>query len=435
MSLLSDPEWVSIFLLTCSTSLTERSSHDSLLIHSLRLGYLRNVEDPYGPRLISFNPTFPTNPYITAASLADVTKWPELGITSPSPPLSPDDSDGGGSGSGSGDPASAGTSRPRSVSGFPGATGLKHTQTILGPSRTGALGMGVSGRRRHVSKPSSSSSRTGSFASARERELDSVGTSTTTVGTTSTGTAKTTFMSKSPPPQQQLMLQEQQQQQQQLQQLQHASASSDPPPLKPVFVPKFKGAAEMDERRRLRLQARRGAAAEAAAAGGAGGGAPGIRVVALLEGGATVDLMSSGEEGGEEEEELEEELEEEEEDSFSQVGDEDFVDVGGSVDIDEDEFDPCVVTTLFLISLSDSLFRPHHWPIFFPPFTPLLSSAHTRAAQGVRYYAFGEHDIRQRLGRPLGRQREPVHVQLLQRLLPAHAARSQSCAPEPGHGG
>lgn len=144
--------------------------------------------------------------------------------------------------------------------------------------------------------------------------------------------------------------------------------------MKPVFVPKFKGAAEMDERRRLRLQARRGvAAAAAAAAGDTGGGAPGIRVVALLEGGGTVDLMSSGEEGGEEEEELEEELEEEEEDSFSQVGDEDFddvVDVGVSVDIDEDEFDPCVVTLSYFFS------RPHHWPIFFSVHALLSAHAH-----------------------------------------------------------
>lgn len=140
----------------------------------------------------------------------------------------------------------------------------------------------------------------------------------------------------------------------------------------------------MDERRRLRLQARRGAAAAAAAAadaaaGDAGGGAPGIRVVALLEGGATVDLMSSGEEGGEEEEELEE-LEEEEEDSFSQVGDEDFddvVDVGGSVDIDEDEFDPCVVILSSYVPLSNS-FSVLITGLFFFPVHPLLSSAHTR---------------------------------------------------------
>lgn len=370
-----------LYSLPRSTPLTERSS---LLIHSLRLGYLRNVEDPYGPRLISFNPTFPTNPYITAASLADATKWPELGI-SPSPPLSSDDSDG------DGDPTSAGTMRPRSISGFPGATGLKHTQTIFGPSRTGALGMSVSGRQRHVSKPSSSSSRRGSLASARDRERDAVGSGSTTAttGSSTTSTAKSTIMSKSPPPPQE---------QQQLQQ--HTSASNaDPPPFKPAFVPKFKGAAEMDERRRLRLQARRGAAAAAAAAadaGSTGGGAPGIKVVALLEGGGTVDLMSSGEEGGEEEEELEEGLEEDmEEDSFSQVGDEDFddvVDVGVSVDIDEDEFDPCVVHTLLYIHpYSLLLLLPSSSPGFI--FRSRFGVPRTRAAQRVRYYAASEHDI------------------------------------------
>lgn len=81
----------------------------------------------------------------------------------------------------------------------------------------------------------------------------------------------------------------------------------------------------MDERRRLRLQARRGAAATA----------PEIRIVAAQEKGATPEMMSSGED---------EEEGEEEEDEFLQVEDEDFdvVDVSVSVDIDEDEFDPCV---------------------------------------------------------------------------------------------
>jgi hypothetical protein len=105
------------------------------------------------------------------------------------------------------------------------------------------------------------------------------------------------------------------------------------PPLKPVFVPKFKGAAEMDERRRLRLQARRGAAAAAAAAAAAS--PPEIRVIAAQEKGASLELVSSGEE--------EEEVEEG--DSFSQAEEADFddvVDVGVSVDIDEDEFDPYV---------------------------------------------------------------------------------------------
>jgi hypothetical protein len=102
------------------------------------------------------------------------------------------------------------------------------------------------------------------------------------------------------------------------------------PPLKPVFVPKFKGAAEMDECRRLRLQAQRGATA--------------------------VDVMSPGGEAGDE-------VKEEEEDSFLQVEDEDFdvVDVGVSVDINGDEFDPCVLT------LFDFLFPkpPYNCPFLF----------------------------------------------------------------------
>jgi hypothetical protein len=228
------------------------------LIHSLRLGYLRNVEDPYGSRLISFNPSFSTNPYINVASLADVNKWPEL--ASPhSPPLSPDES-------------SDGPTRHRRLSGSLGAVGLKHTPTILGPSHTGALGMSVSGRRL-VSKP-----------------------------TRTVITASQDDNAPKPSPQD------------------HARGTADPP-LKPIFIPKFKGAAEMDERRRLRIQVRRGVAAAAAA--------PEPRLLTSPEKGATPELLS--------------EEEEEEEDSFSPEDDVDFddvVDVGVSVDIDGDEFDP-----------------------------------------------------------------------------------------------
>ena len=54
-------------------------------------------------------------------------------------PQSPDVSD---------DESQAGPSGGRRVrTGFPGATGLKHTQTIMGPSRMGAAGMRVTGRR------------------------------------------------------------------------------------------------------------------------------------------------------------------------------------------------------------------------------------------------------------------------------------------------
>jgi hypothetical protein len=87
MSLLSDPEWV-VRSLCSSSEAANLCFLSSLLIHSLRLGYLRNVEDPYGSRLISFNPSFSTNPYINVASLADVNKWPELASPHESPTLS-----------------------------------------------------------------------------------------------------------------------------------------------------------------------------------------------------------------------------------------------------------------------------------------------------------------------------------------------------------
>jgi hypothetical protein len=115
----------------------------------------------------------------------------------------------------------------------------------------------------------------------------------------------------------------------------HARGTADPP-LKPIFIPKFKGAAEMDERRRLRIQVRRGVAAAAAA--------PEPRLLTSPEKGATPELLS--------------EEEEEEEDSFSPEDDVDFddvVDVGVSVDIDGDEFDPEFATTRLAGAISESV--------------------------------------------------------------------------------
>ncbi|KAF9475732.1 hypothetical protein BDN70DRAFT_840479 [Pholiota conissans] len=57
------------------------------LIHHIRLAYLRNVDDPHGARIISLDPGYQTNSYIIAASLADHQRWPELGLPS-SPNLS-----------------------------------------------------------------------------------------------------------------------------------------------------------------------------------------------------------------------------------------------------------------------------------------------------------------------------------------------------------
>lgn len=84
--------------------------------------------------MISFNPRYANNSRIQAAGMADGDRWPELRM-----PQSPDVSD---------DESAAGPSRGGRVrTGFPGATALKHTQTIMGPSRMGAAGLRVSARR------------------------------------------------------------------------------------------------------------------------------------------------------------------------------------------------------------------------------------------------------------------------------------------------
>ena len=105
----------------------------SYLIHTLRLNYLRNIDDPYGPRLITFDPRYQSNPHVTALSLADDERWPELRMPQ-SPHVSDDEN--------------SGPPNPRRVhTGFPGATGLKYTQTIMGPTRIGGADMRVTGRR------------------------------------------------------------------------------------------------------------------------------------------------------------------------------------------------------------------------------------------------------------------------------------------------
>lgn len=116
------------------------SCSPSYLIHSLRLTYLRHIEDPYGPRIISLHPRYLNNPHVLAAGLANTERWPELNV-SPSSYPSDDES-----------APQTQNNRRRNASGFPGATGLKYTQTIMGPSRIGALGMRVSGKRSSTTK-------------------------------------------------------------------------------------------------------------------------------------------------------------------------------------------------------------------------------------------------------------------------------------------
>jgi len=96
----------------------------------------------------------------------------------------------------------------QTASGSPGATGLRYTQTIMGPSRSGAFGIRTSARR-------ASSNR----ASATPRQLNGH-----------------TLLSEP------------------------EASVDEPPELAPkgvAFVPQFKGAAEMEARRRARMQARK----------------------------------------------------------------------------------------------------------------------------------------------------------------------------------
>jgi hypothetical protein len=155
------------------TSLTPRS----YLVHSLRLSYLRNVDDPYGPRIIALSPSYTANPYVLAASLADTARWPELDHPN-SPPISDDEH-------------SSEDKPPRPI---------RHHQTIMA-NRSGALGMRVSGRRAST------------LAQPDPDTADAI-----------------------------------------------ASVANDPLDTPAQFIPKFKGAAEMEARRKLRMLARRGQA-------------------------------------------------------------------------------------------------------------------------------------------------------------------------------
>ncbi|KAJ7255218.1 stress-activated map kinase interacting protein 1-domain-containing protein [Mycena rebaudengoi] len=200
-------------------------SDTDFLIHSLRLSYLRDVDDPYGARLITLAPAYNSNSYIIAASLNDIDRWPELAMPS-SPQLSDDE-------------------RP---SGFPGSRGLKYTNTIMG-GRTGGLGLRVNGKRESTSKrmsitgtprqgaPSSTVPVSSSLAEHKADAWVKVpGDPAAPVGSAPAV------------------------------QVQEPTVAEDAPVAKVVqFIPKFKGAAEMEARRRVRMAARRGPGGTAAA--------------------------------------------------------------------------------------------------------------------------------------------------------------------------
>lgn len=115
----------------------------SYLIHNLRLNYLRHAEDPYGPRILSFGPRYTGNSNVVASGAAELERWPELNM-----PQSPEVSD---------EESSDAPNGRRFHSGFPGAK-LQYRETIVGPNRSGGLGMRVTGKRamttNHAARPS-----------------------------------------------------------------------------------------------------------------------------------------------------------------------------------------------------------------------------------------------------------------------------------------
>ncbi|KJA14847.1 hypothetical protein HYPSUDRAFT_208357 [Hypholoma sublateritium FD-334 SS-4] len=201
------------------------------LIHSLRLAYLRDVDDPYGSRIISFDPSHQNNPYIISASLADVDRCPQLALPA-SPNLSEDEQD-----------------RPL---GFPGAR-LKHTHTIMG-GRTGGLGLRVNAKVASTSKRMSQTPRNldlkkfvADAAPVQEAAIPSEKSFVQSApGEDSWIKLDDSDSANSPEP---------------TVQVHQATAPEveEAPVTKVVqFIPKFKGAAEMEARRRVRMAARRG---------------------------------------------------------------------------------------------------------------------------------------------------------------------------------
>jgi hypothetical protein len=145
MSLINDPEYV-LPLISGNIRVIYVSIYSSYLTHMLRLAYLRHVDDPYGARVISLDPRYSYNPHINAAGLADQEKWPELAMPSSPRPMEDNDRD-------------RDRDRDRRVSTenagiWPGATGLKYSQTIRGPKADLAAGMSVTGRRYSGSRAS-----------------------------------------------------------------------------------------------------------------------------------------------------------------------------------------------------------------------------------------------------------------------------------------
>lgn len=183
-------------------------------------------------------------------------------------------------------------------SGFPGASGLKHSQTIMGPNRSGGLGLRVSAKRASLSKRHSRRLDAPRVhiegASPQDTPKHAEGPPESWVKVSEIDSSVLEMGKKAvdePPP-------------------------PDPPSKGVQFIPKFKGAAEMEARRRVRMQARRGPLAVDAK--------PPLRVVANIN----PELSSSDED----------EVglgisDEDDDDDFEEIGGDDGMDDG-------DEFDP-----------------------------------------------------------------------------------------------
>ncbi|KAL7420071.1 Component of a membrane-bound complex containing the Tor2p kinase [Cryptotrichosporon argae] len=102
-------------------------------LQAIRLSTLRATDDPLTPRIITLDPAFALDPYITASGLSDIDRWPEIKRALDSPPPM----HAGLLGDAGADEDGAGSSRRH---------GLRYTQTIMG-GRSGAMGMRVTGRR------------------------------------------------------------------------------------------------------------------------------------------------------------------------------------------------------------------------------------------------------------------------------------------------
>ncbi|KAI8986781.1 stress-activated map kinase interacting protein 1-domain-containing protein [Trametes punicea] len=226
-------------------------SDTDYLIHNLRLNYLRHIDDPYGPRIISLDPSYQSNPYVIASGLADVERWPELAL-----PRSPTPSDD-----------ESGPTTRRRHSGFPGAN-LKYTTTILGPSRTGMLGLRVDGKRvsgqRNSLRLSVRDGLTGKNGKAAAAPSEEAPIMTEVTAATPTSSSPTKPQTPKSPVKESAVPSSIPQQSGSSTTPGDASPQQDgsqPPRRVPQFVLPFKMAAEMEARRRMRMEARANAPA------------------------------------------------------------------------------------------------------------------------------------------------------------------------------